>query len=65
MLSHWPLSIISLLYLICALANLKPAISLLEKCHKLCHYSEVQSMYSVTVGSLGYAYLLAKEPTRA
>ena len=47
------------------LGEFKPAISLLEKCHELCHYSEVQSMYSVTVGSLGYAYLLAKEPTRA
>jgi class 3 adenylate cyclase/tetratricopeptide (TPR) repeat protein len=47
------------------LGEFKPAISLLEKCHELCHYSEVQSMYSVTVGSLGYAYLLAKEPQRA
>lgn len=42
----------------------KPAISLLEKCNELCHFSEVQSMHSVTVGSLGYAYLLAGEPAR-
>ena len=47
------------------LGEFKPAISLLEKCREICHFSEVQSMYSFTVGSLGYAYLLAKEPDRA
>jgi tetratricopeptide (TPR) repeat protein len=47
------------------LGEFKPAISLLEKCRKVCHFSEVQSMYSVTVVSLGYAYLLATEPNRA
>ena len=47
------------------LGEFKPAISLLEKCREICHFSEVQSMYSVTVSSLGYAYLLAKEPDRA
>ena len=37
------------------------ALPLLKKGHDLCRLSEVQSMYSYTVGSLGYAYLLAKE----
>lgn len=43
----------------------EPAFPLLEKGHELCRYSDVKSMYSYTVGSLGYAYLLAKEPRRA
>jgi tetratricopeptide (TPR) repeat protein len=47
------------------LGKLEPALPLLEKGHELCRFSEVQSMYSYTVGSLGYAYLLAKEPKRA
>jgi class 3 adenylate cyclase/tetratricopeptide (TPR) repeat protein len=47
------------------LGEFKPAISLLEECREICNFSEVQSMYSVTVGSLGYAYLLAKDPNRA
>ncbi len=47
------------------LGKLEPALPLLEKAHELCRFSEVQSMYSYTVGSLGYAYLLAKEPRRA
>jgi class 3 adenylate cyclase/tetratricopeptide (TPR) repeat protein len=45
--------------------RLEPALPLLEKGHELCRFSEVQSMYSYTVGSLGYAYLLAQEPGRA
>ena len=47
------------------LGKLESALPLLEKGHELCRFSEVQSMYSYTVGSLGYAYLLAKEPRRA
>jgi class 3 adenylate cyclase/tetratricopeptide (TPR) repeat protein len=47
------------------LGKLEPALPLLEKGHELCRFSEAQSMYSITVGSLGYAYLLAKEPRRA
>jgi class 3 adenylate cyclase/tetratricopeptide (TPR) repeat protein len=47
------------------LGKLEPALPLLEKGHELCRFSEVQSMYSHTVGNLGYAYLLAKEPGRA
>ena len=47
------------------LGKLEPALPLLEKGHELCRFSEVQSMYSYTVGSLGYAYLLANEPRRA
>lgn len=47
------------------LGKLEPALPILEKGHELCHFSEVRSMYSYTVGSLGYAYLLAKEPRRA
>jgi tetratricopeptide (TPR) repeat protein len=45
--------------------RLEPALTLLEKGHELCRFSEVQSMYSYTVGSLGCAYLLAGEPERA
>jgi class 3 adenylate cyclase/tetratricopeptide (TPR) repeat protein len=45
--------------------KLEPALPLLEKSHDLCRLSEVKSMYSYTVGSLGYAYLLAEEPRRA
>ena len=45
--------------------KLESALPLLEKGHELCRSSELQSMYSYTVGSLGYAYLLAKEPSRA
>ncbi|MEJ2284049.1 MAG: adenylate/guanylate cyclase domain-containing protein [Desulfobacterales bacterium] len=41
--------------------KLELALPLLKKGHDLCRLSEVQSMYSYTVGSLGYAYLLAKE----
>jgi len=44
------------------LGKLELALPLLEKGHELCRFSEVQSMYSYTVGSLGYAYLLANEP---
>jgi tetratricopeptide (TPR) repeat protein len=47
------------------LGKLEPALPLLEKGHELCRFSEVQSMYSYTVSSLSYAYLLAKEPKRA
>jgi len=47
------------------LGKLEPALPLLEKGHELCRFSEAQSMYSFTVGSLSYAYLLAKEPRRA
>ena len=47
------------------LGKWEPALPLLEKGHELCRLSEVRSMYSYTVGSLGYAYLLAKEPRRA
>jgi class 3 adenylate cyclase/tetratricopeptide (TPR) repeat protein len=47
------------------LGKLESALPLLEKGHELCRSSELQSMYSYTVGSLGYAYLLAKEPSRA
>ncbi len=47
------------------LGKLEPALPLLEKGHELCRFSELQSMYSYTVGNLGYAYLLAKEPRRA
>jgi class 3 adenylate cyclase/tetratricopeptide (TPR) repeat protein len=47
------------------LGKLELALPLLEKGHELCRFSEVQSMYSYTVGSLGYAYLLANEPRRA
>ena len=47
------------------LGKLELALPLLEKGHELCRFSEAQSMYSITVGSLGYAYLLAKEPRRA
>ncbi len=43
----------------------KHAAALLEKCNELFHFSAVKSMYSVTVASLGYAYLLANEPQRA
>jgi tetratricopeptide (TPR) repeat protein len=46
------------------LGKLELALPLLEKSHELCRLSEVQ-MYSYNVGSLGYAYLLAKEPKRA
>ena len=47
------------------LGKVEPALPLLEKGYELCRFSEVQSMYSYTVGSLGYAYLLAKDPRRA
>lgn len=47
------------------LGEVEPAISLLEKCREQCYFSEVQSMYSFTLGSLACAYLLAKEPERA
>ncbi len=47
------------------LGKFEPALPLLEKGHELCRFSELQSMYSYTVGNLGYAYLLAKEPRRA
>jgi len=47
------------------LGKLEPALPLLEKGYELCRFSEVQSMFSYTVSSLGYAYLLAKEPERA
>jgi tetratricopeptide (TPR) repeat protein len=47
------------------LGKLESALPLLEKGYELCRFSEVQSMYSYTVGSLGYAYLFAKEPRRA
>jgi class 3 adenylate cyclase/tetratricopeptide (TPR) repeat protein len=47
------------------LGKLELALPLLEKGHELCRFSEVQSMYSYTVGSLGYTYLLANEPRRA
>jgi class 3 adenylate cyclase/tetratricopeptide (TPR) repeat protein len=47
------------------LGKLEPALPLLEKGHETCRFSEAQSMYSCTVGSLSYAYLLAKEPRRA
>jgi len=45
--------------------KLEPAFPLLEKGYEVCRVSEVQSMFSYTVGSLGYAYLLANEPKRA
>lgn len=41
------------------------ALPLLEKGHELCRSYEVRIFYSFTVGSLGYAYLLANEPRRA
>jgi len=47
------------------LGKLEPALSLLEKGYELCRISELQSMFSFTVGNLGCAYLLAKEPDRA
>ena len=47
------------------LGKLEPALPLLEKGHELGLSSEAQSMFSYTAGSLGYAYLLAKEPRRA
>ncbi|NIO03096.1 MAG: tetratricopeptide repeat protein [Proteobacteria bacterium] len=47
------------------LGKVEPALPLLEKGHELCRFSEVQSLYSYTAGSLGYAYLLANEPERA
>ena len=47
------------------LGKVEPALPLLEKGYELCRFSEVQSMYSYTVGSLGYAYLLAKDHRRA
>jgi hypothetical protein len=61
---------LAFVYNFLAIANLRlgkiePALSLLKKGHELCRFSEVQSMFSFTVGNLGYAYLLAKEPERA
>jgi tetratricopeptide (TPR) repeat protein len=47
------------------LGKVEPALPLLKKSHELCRFSEAQSMYSYTAGSLGYAYLLASEPKRA
>jgi len=45
--------------------KVEPALLLLEKGHELCRLSKVQFVYPYTVGSLGYAYLLANEPVRA
>ncbi len=47
------------------LGKVEPALPLLEKAHELCRFSETQSLYSYTAGSLGYAYLLANDPGRA
>ena len=41
------------------------ALQLLEKSHQTCLNSEVRSLFSYTAGSLGYAYLLLNEPSRA
>ena len=47
------------------LGNFETALPLIEKGHELCRFTKMHSMYSYTVGSLGYAYLLANEPRRA
>ena len=47
------------------LGKVEPALPLLEKCYELCRISKVQGMYSYSTGSLGYAYLLSREPERA
>ncbi len=47
------------------LGKVEPALLLLEKGHELCRFSKVQFVYPYTAGSLGYAYLLAREPMRA
>jgi len=47
------------------LGKVEPALPLLEKCYELCRTSKVQGMYSYSAGSLGYAYLLSREPERA
>ncbi len=45
--------------------KVKLALELLEKSHQTCLRSGVRSLYSYTAGSLGYAYLLFNEPSRA
>jgi class 3 adenylate cyclase/tetratricopeptide (TPR) repeat protein len=45
--------------------DVKPALVLLEKAHTQCIRSGVGSLYSYTVGSLGYAYLLSNQTDRA
>ncbi len=45
--------------------KLSPALQLLEKSYKQCRQSGVRTFYSYTAGSLGYAYLLSNEPSRA
>jgi class 3 adenylate cyclase/tetratricopeptide (TPR) repeat protein len=47
------------------LGKVDPALSLLEKGHKLCRLSKIPFGYPFAAGSLGYAYLLANEPRRA
>jgi len=47
------------------LGRVKLALQLLEKSHQTCLNSGVRSLYSYTAGSLGYAYLLLNEPSRA
>ena len=47
------------------LGKVESALPLLEKCYELCCISQVQGMHSYSAGSLGYAYLLAREPKRA
>jgi len=47
------------------LGKVKIALQLLEKSHQTCLNSRVRSLYSYTAGSLGYAYLLLNEPSRA
>ena len=47
------------------LGKVKLALQLLEKSHQTCLNSGVRSLFSYTAGSLGYAYLLLNEPSRA
>jgi tetratricopeptide (TPR) repeat protein len=47
------------------IGNVRLALQLLEKSRQECINSGVRSLYSYTVGSLGYAYLLLNEPGHA
>jgi len=47
------------------IGKVRLALQLLEKSHQTCFNSGVRSLFSYTAGSLGYAYLLLNEPSRA
>ena len=47
------------------IGKVRLALQLLEKSHQTCLNSGVRSLFSYTAGSLGYAYLLLNEPSRA